>query len=235
MNEKRENKLPAWLPFVVGGLFIALFTALGAWQISRGLEKRADQQLFEDETGFSAWHDGMPVRPYQRVRVTGRFDPERQVLLENIIVKGSYGYYVITPLLGMDDEPVLLVNRGWIEKREPRDVQSLEVPTERVTVRGRVGHLPRAGMKMGDAFTPGQGWPRVGVYPSPDEVAAELGRSVQPFVLLMDEQEPRGFYRQWEPSGFGPGKHFGYALQWFAMGAVLSLLLIWNYRKKRFD
>ena len=31
----------------------------------------------------------------------------------------------------------------------------------------------------------------------------------------------------------GPGKHFGYALQWFAMGVVLAGLLIFNYRKKR--
>jgi len=46
----------------------------------------------------------------------------------------------------------------------------------------------------------------------------------------------RGGRRTWSvPSEFGPGKHFGYALQWFAMGAVLSGLLVWNYRKKRFD
>ena len=66
------------------------------------------------------------------------------------------------------------------------------------------------------------------------KVAAELGRDVQAFVLLMDAEEQHGFHREWSPSGFGPGKHFGYALQWFAMGAVLSALLVWNYRKKRF-
>ena len=235
MNTKRGNKLPAWLPFVVGFLFVALFASLGAWQISRGLEKRADQQMFEDETGFSAWHDGMPVRPYQRLRVTGRYDDDHQVLLENIIVNGRYGYYVITPLFGFDDEPVLLINRGWIPKGEIADLPDLEVPAGRITVRGRVGHLPRAGMKMGDAFVPGQEWPKMAVYPSADEVSSELGRDVQPFVLLMDRDEAFGFVRTWGPTGFGPGKHFGYALQWFAMGLVLSVLLIWNYRKKRFN
>ena len=235
MNAKRENKLPSWLPFVVGGLFVALFASLGAWQVSRGLDKRAERQLFEDESGFSAWHDGIAVRPYQGIRVTGHFDDKQQVLLENIIVDSRYGYYVITPLLGMDEEPVLLVNRGWIEKTGAAlDPTRLELPATRVTVRGRVGSLPRAGMKMGDAFAPGQDWPKFAVYPSPAEVAAELGREVQPFVLLMDEGEEHGFYRQWAPGGFGPGRNFGYALQWFAMGAVLSALLIWNYRKKRF-
>jgi surfeit locus 1 family protein len=236
VNTNPEKKLPAWLPFVVGWALVAQFAALGAWQISRGLEKRADQQMFDDETGFATWHHGMDVRPYQRLKVTGRYDGAHQVLLENIIVDSRYGYYVITPLLGMEDEPVLLVNRGWIEKgTEPVDSASLAVPAERVTVHGRAGSLPRAGMKMGESFTPGQDWPMTAVYPSSDDVAAQLGREVQAFVLLMDHAEEHGFYRHWVPTEFGPGKHFGYALQWFAMGIVLSGLLVWNYRKKRFE
>lgn len=236
MNTEAKKKLPSWLPLVVGGLLVAQFAGLGAWQISRGLEKRADQQMFRDETGFSAWHDGMDVRPYQRLKATGHFDGEHQVLLDNIIVNSRYGYYVITPLVGLGDEPVLLVNRGWIEKtanREP-DASRLAVPEGRATVRGRAGSLPRAGMKMGAAFTPGDDWPKTAVYPSLEEVAAALGRDVQDFVLLMDHEEANGFLRHWVPTEFGPGKHFGYALQWFAMGAVLSALLVWNYRKKRF-
>jgi surfeit locus 1 family protein len=130
---------------------------------------------------------------------------------------------------------VLLINRGWIEKtNEPLDTASLDVPSGNITVRGRAGSLPRAGMKMGEAFRSGQDWPKGAVYPSPEEVAAVLGNEVQPFVLLMDHEEHHGFFRHWVPTEFGPGKHFGYALQWFAMGAVLSGLLAWNYRKKRF-
>jgi surfeit locus 1 family protein len=237
VNSETKKKLPSWLPLVIGGLLVALFAGLGAWQISRGLEKRADQQMFQDETGFSAWRDGMEIRPYQRLKATGHYDGNHQVLLENIIVNSRYGVYVITPLEGMEDEPVLLVNRGWVESppNAAPDIESLDVPTDRVTVRGRAGSLPRAGMKMGDAFGPGDAWPKGAVYPSLREVAAALGRDVQPFVLLMDQEEEHGFLRHWVPTEFGPGKHFGYALQWFAMGAVLSGLLVWNYRKKRFN
>ena len=235
MNTQSKKPLPSWLPLVVGALLVAQFAALGAWQISRGLEKRADQQLYRDETGFTPWQHGMEVRPYQRLEAFGEFDGERQFLLENIIVNSRYGYYVITPLVGLTGEPVLLVNRGWIEKTgEPLDLERLDVPEGRVTVRGRAGSLPRAAMKMGDAVNAGDEWPKGAVYPSSEELAAALGRDVQPFVLLMDHEEENGFLRHWVPTEFGPGKHFGYALQWFAMGAVLSGLLIWNYRKKRF-
>ena len=235
MNTQSRKPLPSWLPLVVGALLVAQFAGLGAWQISRGMEKRADQQLYRDETGFTPWQHGMDVRPYQRLEAFGEFDGEHQFLLENIIVNSRYGYYVITPLVGLTGEPVLLINRGWIEKTsEPLDLERLEVPEGRVTVRGRAGSLPRAGMKMGDAVNAGDDWPKRAVYPSLEEVAAALGRDVQPLVLLMDHEEENGFLRHWVPTEFGPGKHFGYALQWFAMGAVLSGLLIWNYRKKRF-
>lgn len=236
MNTKTKKPLPAWLPLVVGAAFVALFITLGAWQISRGLEKRAGEAAFSSETGFSAWQDGMETRPFQRLKATGRFDAERQLLLENIIVDSRNGYYVITPLATAAAEPLLLVNRGWIRKSAdgPPGPAALELPPGRITVRGRAGRLPRSGFKMGEAFGPGSSWPRTAVYPDYAEVGAALGRPVQPFVLLMDSEDPNGFHRQWAPSGFGPGKHFGYALQWFAMAAVLLGLLVWNHRKKRF-
>lgn len=235
MNKDGKTPLPAWLPLLVGAAFVLLFVSLGTWQTNRGLEKRAARDAFSQETGFAAWQDGMQIRPHQRLKVTGAYAGDRQLLLENIIVNSRNGYYVITPLIPRDQEPVVLVNRGWIEKpARTIDADRLAVPDGRITVRGRAGSLPRAGYKMGEAFGSADGWPKRAVYPSLDEVADVLGRSVQPFVLLLDDQEHHGFYRQWTPSGFGPGKHFGYAVQWFAMGAVLAGLLLWNYRKKRF-
>jgi len=236
LNEKSKNKLPSWLPLLVGALFVALFAGLGGWQLDRGLGKRVEQQLFRDDTGHARWRNGMAVRPFQRLEATGYYDDERQVLLDNIIANGRRGYYVITPLAGPDGEPVLLVNRGWIEKTgSSLDVARLEVPAGQVTLRGRAGALPRAGMKMGAGFEPGQAWPKLAVYPSSDEVAAEIGHEVQDFVLLMEQGEDHGFLREWAPREIGPARHFGYALQWFAMAAVLSALLIWNHRKRRFS
>jgi surfeit locus 1 family protein len=233
VNESLKKNLLGYLPYVIGAILVVQFAGLGVWQIDRGLDKRAEKAAFDSQAGFAQWSDGMDVRSFQKLKASGYFDADHQVLLENIIINSRYGYYVITPLIVGEDEPLLLINRGWVERKGNEfDASTIAVPSTRVTVAGRAGSLPRAGYKMGDAFRPGTDWPRPAVYPTLDDVALALERDVQPFVLLMDPETEHGFYRHWVPEEMGPGRHFAYALQWFAMGIVLAGLLVWNYRKR---
>ena len=240
MNEKVEKPLPAWLPFVVGGLLVIQFLGLSVWQVSRGFEKAAERDAFASGGGFSRFVSGMEVRPYQPLRASGQFDGERQFLLDNIILNNRYGYYVITALEPAEDQPLVLINRGWIEKPGLNpDVDALAAsimpPDGEVTVLGRVGSLPRPGMRMGDdAIADRSRWPQIGVYPTREDLVRSLGRDVEPFVLLMDPEDEGGYLRHWVPPEMGPSRHYGYALQWFAMGAALAGLLVWHYRKRGF-
>jgi len=225
--------MPKWLPFVLGTLLVVQFAGLGVWQVNRGLEKRATNNAFDAQAGFTAWSNGMEIRPYQRLEATGNFDADHQFLLDNIIINSRYGYYVLTPLRIADDEPLLLVNRGWLEKAgQDVDPQRISLDSIRSTVRGRAGSLPKAGYRMGDAIEPGSAWPHHAVFPLLAELAAALGQDVQPFVLLMDPDEKQGFLRNWEPAEMGPAQHFAYAFQWFAMASVLGALLAWHSRKR---
>jgi len=233
-----KKSLPAWLPFVVGALLVVQFAALSVWQISRGLEKRAGRAAFAEQGSFTEFHDGVAVRAYQSIMAGGQFLSGQQFLLDNIILNSRYGFYVLTALDPGGGEPVLLVNRGWIAKTSPSpDIAivgaAIAVDESPFTVRGRVGYLPRPGVRMADAVLPQDGWPKVAVFPTTTDIALSLGRDVQPFVLLMDPDGQHGFLRHWVPEEMGPGKHFGYALQWFAMGTVLAGLLIFNFRKRR--
>jgi surfeit locus 1 family protein len=230
--------LPGWLPFVVGAVLVVQFAALGAWQISRGLEKRESRDAFNEQASFAQFQDGVTVRAYQAIKVDGEFDAERQFLLDNIILNSRYGFYVLTALEIADDEPLLIVNRGWIEKSGPTPdlavvAEQIAFETGPISVHGRVGSLPKPGMRMGDAILSRGSWPQLAVFPTADDLALSLGRDIQPFVLLMDPDDEYGYLRHWVPEEMGPSKHFGYALQWFAMGAALAGILIWNFRRKR--
>lgn len=225
--------MSGWLPYALGAVLVVQLAGLGAWQISRAQEKRASQDAFDRQTRFTHFVDGMDVEPFQRLSAEGVFDAAHQFVLDNIIVDSRHGHYVLTPLVYSDGEPVLIVNRGWVES-SGGDVgpAALAVPDERVTVRGRVGALPRAAYRMGAPVESTSTWPLHAVYPRLDELAAFLGREVQPFVLLMEPGEGPGLLRRWEPAEIGPGRHYAYAFQWFAMAIVLAGLLAWNFRKR---
>ncbi len=231
--------MPRWLPLVVGALLVVQFAGLGVWQINRGLEKRATSEAFDAQSDFADWSNGMELRSYQKVRVAGRYDSEHQFLLDNIIINSRYGYYVLTPLITGDDEPLLLVNRGWLEKAAEEyqpdinfDAQRIALDTVDVDARGRAGSLPKAAYRMGDPIDAASTWPHHAVYPALAELSAAIERDVQPFVLLLDPEDKHGYLRNWEPAEMGPAQHFGYAFQWFAMAAALGALIAWHSLKR---
>lgn len=236
MNDAVKTKILSWIPYVIGAILVVQFLALSAWQIGRGFEKKAEQDAFVSQSGFASWSDGMEVRSFQKLKATGHFDGEHQFLLENIIINSRLGYYVLTPLRMADDTPLLLINRGWFERTGSEIApEKLVVPENPVTVRGRAGSLPKAGYRMGEAIPADAEWPKRAVYPILDEISSALGKPVQPFVLLLDPEDSYGYFRHWVPEEMGPGRHYAYALQWFAMGIVLAGLLIWNFRKRGFE
>lgn len=233
MKTPLQKSTKDWLPYAVGALLVAQFAGLGFWQIGRAQEKRAAQEAFDGQPGFTRFVHGMEVVPFQRLSAEGVFDAGHQFLLDNIIVDSHNGHYVLTPLVYSADEPVLIVNRGWTPKTaDGVRPGALAVPEGRVTVRGRVGGLPRAGYRMGAAIESPSTWPQHAVYPTLDELATSLGREVQPFVLLLAPGGDDGLVRRWEPGEFGPARHYAYAFQWFAMAIVLGGLLVWNFRKR---
>jgi surfeit locus 1 family protein len=97
-------------------------------------------------------------------------------------------------------------------------------------VGGLLDRIPRAGIAL--ETEPSSGWPKIVQFPAVDELSAMLGLQLVPGLLLLDPAEPDGYRRDWRPSDFGPERHIGYAVQWFALAATLVILyLAWSFRK----
>jgi surfeit locus 1 family protein len=228
---------PGWA-VALTAVAVAAFCALGTWQLGRADEKRALLEAFEsggrdtvDATGlgFDA------LARYQQVRLRGRYDPARQVLLDNMpSASGRPGFRVLTPLQRADGRGWVMVDRGWVPLGATREaLPELPVDAGEREVVGVLDALPEPGLRVGPAAAPGaQAWPRVLLFPTVADLESALGHAVEPRIVLLDAAAPDGYERQWRPSlGFGPERHLGYAVQWFAFALVaLTLLVSLNLR-----
>ncbi len=226
----------AWPPWWATGatlVGLALFVGLGTWQLERAAEKRAllAQAARGDTLEAAAT---LPARDapveewlFQQVALTGVYEADRQILLDNMTHDGRVGYQVLTPLRLAADASLILVNRGWIEAGGPRsELPVLELTGQPRRVTGRLNHLPRPGLRLGqdDPGAPDDPWPRRFLYPERDTLEVALGESLPAFQLQLSPQAPDGFTRRWELVNMAPERHVGYALQWFAFAIVLLII-----------
>ncbi len=236
-NLSKSESFRRVVPPLAGLVFIVLFTWAGFWQLDRARQKTELAALFEDDAPYSPLLNDMAVEIFQRIGSRGQYQGDQQVLIDNIVVGGRVGYYVMTSFRLAPDAPLLIVNRGWIGKEQLNTLPDISITDEFITVRGRVGRLPRVGIRPGEAFE-GSGaridnWPKVAVYPTLDELAKELDSELLPFVLLLSPDADDGYVRQWQPPQSGPMMHYGYAFQWFVMALAVLGILVWGFRKKR--
>ena len=232
MIDNSEDLFRRLVPPLAAIVLLVAFVSLGFWQLDRAAQKEALEDLFATDAARETLEADMPFVPFRPVRVEGRYLPERQVLIDNMVIDGRLGYYVLTPLEIAAGEPLLMVNRGWVE-RPASGAPAIDVPAGTVALEGRMGQLPRVGIRTGPAFAGEQGWPRIGVFPTLDEVAAEIGREVMPFALLLDPDPAAGMLRRWKPSVSGPMMHYGYAFQWFALATAVLVVTGWQLRRRR--
>jgi len=193
---------------------------------------------------------------YTRVLVQGEWLSDQQFLWDNRIHKGVAGYEVLTPLLlsdkklstelALSEQPVVLVNRGWVAAESYRTVLpdiAMQLAVDDVSVEGLLT-TPSKGFARGDALSPqqqdtqqqsnGQGrdWPQVLQFVDYAAIADALGTAViagvvQGVRLPTPEDEAAFLYtNNWSPVANGPEKHYGYAFQWFAMFIALCVIFI---------
>jgi surfeit locus 1 family protein len=230
INDPRFRRV---FPPVAAVVFAALFVSLGAWQLDRAAEKNRLRALFASDATEASLAEAATLEDYENFTATGRYAADRQVVLDNVIVDDHIGSYILTPFQPAAGTRWLIVNRGWLPRQASNEaLPDLGLAGNERTLRGRIGHLPKVGMRKGAAFAAGDSWPKTARYPSLDELAAELGLELLPFVMLLDPDDDDGFVRHWEPRQSGSMLHYGYAAQWFAMAAAVLGVLVWHLQRK---
>ena len=219
-------------------LGLALFIYLGLWQAGKGdrLQAELDRRATRNQLGAvpvgATLVDAAQLQDAP-IRVSGVYEPQWQVFLDNRQENDVPGVQVITPLKIDGSDTRILVNRGWIGWPHGRGVLPLvATPVGQVQVSGLafvpstkkfflMPDHPEASAKL---------WQRLDLA----RFAALLGQPLQPVVLLQDGADAvDGLVRHWPPPENRVGMHRGYAFQWFGMAvALLVFFLVVSVRNR---
>lgn len=229
-----------WWALLLAAAGAGIGVTAGLWQLGRASEKEDLEARFAVGGTAGALQqlvasDAAAEFRYRTVRLTGRYDPEHQLLLDNISHAQQPGYQVLTPFT--TTEGVVLVNRGWVPANGDRRIlPDITVGGEPREVVGRIEWLPRPGIVLATvALPPEAPWPRRLLFPTSEQASAELGIPLRDYQLLLDPAAPGGYVRDWHPGGMGPDQHVAYAVQWFGLAltvVVIYFVLTIRHRKQ---
>jgi len=214
---------------------VAVTGNLGAWQLRRAAQKIALQDALESRAALPTLGVGelagsaaaAEAQHFRAVRLRGRWVAERTVFLENRQMDGRVGFYVVTPLQLESRPEALLVQRGWVP-RDQRDrtlLPPVPTPTGMVGIDGRIAPPPA---RLYEFARSASGLIRQNL--DLDEFAAETGLALLPLSVQQADAPGLtgdGLRRDWPRPAVDVQKHYGYAFQWFALGALMAGLYVW--------
>ena len=212
---------------------LSLLLGLGFWQYSRGLEKSSIEMEWQDiKDNFLAVRSLNEINfdRYQTVQIKGRWDIDRQFLLENRIHQTQNGFEVFTPFTLQESGEVILVNRGWVNKTDIDGIFSNLVPHEE-SLRGVI-YKPEKGFTLGDSILQRSDWPQKFQYFDASALSESYGSEIPEMVLVLDKNHAAVFTPIWSPTVVTASRHYGYAVQWWGLAVVMLVFgFIWKNQK----
>ena len=208
---------------------------LGAWQLRRAAQKIALQDALDSRAGLSpvastdlaTTLEAAAAQHYRAVRLRGRWLPQQNVFLENRQMNARVGFYLVTPLQLEGRADAVLVQRGWL----PRDLRDRTLLPPVATPEGNVeveGHIAPPPARLFEFALSGPGLIRQNLDVA--EFSRETGLRLAPLSVQQDDSKSTagdGLLRRWPRPAVDVQKHYGYAFQWFALGALMAGLYVW--------
>ena len=226
----------AWLLAALAGVGIAV--RLGLWQLDRAAQKESVQALMQsrstapplDAAGFARACCADPAAAhYRRVRLRGQWLADDAVWLENRQMNGRPGFLLVMPLRLDGRSDAVLVQRGFAarDNDDRTRVPKVASPPGTIEVDGLIAPPPA---RLYEFAAAASGAIRQNL--DLPAFAAQIGIALLPVSVLQLDASAAGaagdgLLRDWPRPAADVHKHYGYAFQWFALGALMTGLYVW--------
>lgn len=236
MNDQVRIKNSPWtlpLMMIVAVLMVLAMLRLGVWQLSRAEEKRTivEQLKIKSKLPAVSINELLASSNFLKLRfrgvdLTGRYQADKTVYVDNQVVNGQVGYQVFTPFVIDGSSKSIMIARGFIGIGVSREtLPNVSTPTEQITLTGRLNKPPAQPPLWSDEYPVADGarWQFLPI----TELMKQLHLDLLPLVVELAPIKTNanagsaGMIQQWsEIDDQWVAKHQGYAFQWFAMAAA---------------
>jgi len=237
------SRVRRWVLAGAAAAGVAITLSLGFWQWGRAQQKLALHEAMAQrqqapavlQADLVASHADSAALLHRPVTLRGTWLPGHTVFLDNRQMNAKPGFYVVTPLRLADHPAVVLVQRGWVQRNFSQRDQLPAIATQSgvVQVQGRLAPPPA---KLYAFASQERGSIRQNL-----DIAAFRTETGLPLLQLSVQQTGAasdGLLREWPQAASGADKNIGYAVQWWALAALIAILYVWfqhvvPYRKAR--
>jgi len=225
------------VPFIATLLLVALGCSLSYWQTQRAHQKEViEAKLLLRENlpavPFSGATD-IHEMEYSRVILTGEFDSQWSIYLDNRPMNGRAGIYVVMPFKLANQNNYVLIARGWIPRnnQDRAAIKHFDTPTGVIQIEGMVkahiGHVFQLGQSV--SLQPNAMLQNLDI----DDFIKASKLPTYPFFIEQTKGVDDGLLRDWPRASSGSDRNRGYAFQWLAL-AVMALLffMVTGFKRK---
>lgn len=219
-------------------IVFSILVKLGFWQLERAQYKADLQQALSHRQSaaalsYSRLLDLSRLQAINGFKLQASVTPISQdiFLLDNQVYQGRVGYLALQALKVNESNLWLLVELGFVpaslDRNELPKVEPIITPSELV---GRVYQKqinPMSSELMAEAS-----WPKRIQNLNISQLSELIDRPLANFVLQPNSISNSDYPHPWQPIPLSSQKHQGYAVQWFSMAAVFSLIMGYLFFKK---
>jgi len=229
--KRRRAQWLVWLGVLVA---MAATARLGVWQLDRAAQKIAIGRAWQERAQLAPLPMAALPRDaadlaavlHRRIVVEGRWLSRDTWYLDNRVHDGVAGFVVVTPLLLAPGNAVL-VQRGWAPRNaaDRSRVPAAPLAEGAVRLEARIAIWPSHRLALSTAAEDGP----IRQNLDPAQLARDVGAALRPLSLQqLSAPEPAdSLQREWPEPVQDEWKNQGYALQWFALCALIAALALW--------
>jgi len=233
-----STRLKFWLITAAALLALVATLSLGRWQLSRAAQKEAMHAAIEKQgqravldAGALAALENPAQAIHRRITLRGAWVGDKTIFLDNRLMHGKFGFYVVTPFHLEGSRAVVLVQRGWVLRNfmDRASVPKIDTPAGLIEVQGRIAPPPAKLYELGAS---GTGLIRQNLDLA--QFSAESGLPLMAVSIQQTGAASDGLARDWPEAGSGVEKNYGYAFQWFGLSSLIAILYVWFQIVRRF-